>query len=107
MMKNIFIVVLGLGLSACTSSLHVSHQGDFHPTYASYQKGEWIEASSEQFVIMGFVMQTDYVDQAVARFKNECRDGAIQGVQTQFSTDHNFFSWTNRIRMQGLCLKQN
>lgn len=99
------IPLLALGLSACTHSLHVSHQSDFSPTYKAYNKGEWVEAEAEQFTILGFVTETNYVDQAYAKLKSECAGGVIQGIQTQSSTDHGFFSWTNRIRMQGLCLK--
>ncbi len=94
-------------VSACTHSLHVAHYSDFSGTYAPFQRGQWITAETEQFVILGFVQDTSYVDQAMKKLKNQCPGGKIQGIETQYSTAHGFFSWTNRIVMQGLCLKPN
>lgn len=93
-----------VGLCGCTHSLHIAHYSDFDPTYAPYPRGNWIEAESEQFTILGFVGQTDYVNEAVEKLKAQCPGGKIQGIETQYSTDHGFFSWTNRIHLQGLCL---
>jgi hypothetical protein len=98
-------VTLALGLSACTHSLHLSHTSDFSPTYASYPRGSWVSADAEQFTIMGFVTQTNYVDEAFGKLSSQCAGGQVQGIQTQYSTAHGFFSWTNRVRMQGLCVK--
>ncbi len=107
-MKHLILLLVGLSsLSACTHSLHVHHQGDFSPTYASYSKGDWITAETEQFVIMNFVTQTDYVNEAFRKLEAQCKGGLVQGVQTEFATSHGFFSWTNRLRMQGLCLKRS
>mgnify|MGYP003340787127 CR=1 FL=1 len=77
---------------------------DFSPTYRAYNQGEWISAETEQFTIMGFVTETDYVDQAFDQLQSQCPKGFVQGIQTEFLTSHGFFSWTNRIRMQGLCV---
>jgi hypothetical protein len=94
-------------LSACTHSLHLSHFSDFGPSYAAFQKGTWIKAEEEQFVIMGFITQTDYVNLAHKKLMDQCQDGTIQSIQTEYYTDHGFFSWTNRVRMQGLCLRKS
>lgn len=91
-------------LSACTHSLHVAHYSDFNPTYASYGRGEMVEAEASQFVIMGFIFQTDYVNEAYDRIQRQCPGGRIQGIETQYTSDHGFMSWTNRIHMQGLCV---
>jgi hypothetical protein len=56
-------------------------------------------------VVMGFVGQTDYVDQAKAQLMANCPGGAVTGITTQFSTSMGFLSWTNKILMQGLCVK--
>ena len=98
------LVFLALLLSGCTHSIHLVHMGDFEPTYKAFNKGEWVSAETEQFTILGFVTQTDYVDKAYAELKSQCPKGQIQGVQTEYLTSHGFFSWTNRIRMQGLCI---
>jgi hypothetical protein len=64
-----------------------------------------VEARTEQFVIMGFTGDTKYVDQAYDKLQGTCQGGKIQGITTQFSTSHGFFSWTNKILMRGLCIR--
>ena len=95
-----------LVLSGCAHSIHQVHVADFNPT-APLEKGNVVKGSSEQFVILGFTGQTDYVDQAYERLQGACPRGTITGITTQFSTSLGFFSWTNKILMQGLCLEGN
>ena len=106
-MRLILIAALWMTTVGCTHSLHLHHISDFGPTYSSYAQGEWVQSESEQFTVLGFVTQTDYVNEAFKKLKGQCNGGNIQSVQTEYSTDHGFFSWTNRIRMQGLCLKKD
>ncbi len=102
---KILLVAFFFGaLSACTHSLHVAHVGDFSPTFKDYSKGELVKAKAEQFVIMGFVSDTEYVDVAYRKLQENCPRGTIQGITTQYSTSHGFFSWTNVVEMQGLCI---
>jgi hypothetical protein len=105
-MKN-SLILLGIGflLSACTHSLHISHVSDFAPTYAELSKGKLVQARAEQFVIMGFVTNTNYVNEAYVKLMSTC-PGSIQGITTQYATDHGFFSWTNSVEMQGLCVRR-
>lgn len=91
-------------VSACTHSLHVSHVSDFSPTFKEYSKGELVKSKTEQFTVMGFVSNTDYVDTAYKKLQDACPKGTVQGITTQYSTSHGFFSWTNIIEMQGLCI---
>jgi hypothetical protein len=105
MKSAILLAIAAFALSACTHSIHVAHFSDFSPTYAAYQKGQMITAETEQFVILGFVTETSYVEKAYRELAAQCAGGRIQGIETQYSTDHGFLSWTNRIYMQGLCLK--
>lgn len=106
MIKRIVFATGALFFTACTHSTHLVHVGDFDPTYASYARGELVTAESEQFVVLGFAEDTKYVDKAFAHLKASC-PGSIQGIQTEYSTDHGFFSWTNRIRLQGLCVRRS
>jgi hypothetical protein len=103
-MKN-SLVILALALTAgCAHSIHEVHVSDFVPM-AQIESGEMVKAQTEQFVVMGFVGQTDYVDQAKAQLMANCPGGAVTGITTQFSTSMGFLSWTNKILMQGLCVK--
>lgn len=90
-------------LSGCAFSVHQVQVSDFKP-YAAIERGEVIKAKGEQFAVMGFVTETQYVDNAYADLQRQCPDGSISGITTQLSTDLGFFSWTNRVLMQGLCV---
>lgn len=91
-------------LAGCAHSVHNVYISDF-AGYPKLEQGEVVKATSEQFVIMGFVDETNYVDQARNKLIAQCPNGNITGISTQFSTSLGFFSWTNKILMQGLCTK--
>lgn len=101
---KLFILSLAFIVSSCTHSLHEAHVSDFSSTFKQLNQGQMVEAKTEQFVVLGFVNDTNYVEQAYADLQKKC-SGNLQGITTQYSTDHGFFSWTNHIYMQGLCLK--
>jgi len=100
---KIFGLLLFLGLASCAHSVHEVHTSDFIPG-APIEAGDMVKASTEQFVILGFTKQTDYVDQAYQKLMAACPKGSISGITTQYSSSLGFFSWTNKILMQGLCL---
>jgi hypothetical protein len=89
---------------ACTHSVHLVNVGDFKP-YQKITSGKRIEAKAEQFVVLGFTQETDYVNMARAELMKQCEGGTIQGPMTRISTSHGFFSWTNKAYMQALCVK--
>ncbi len=90
----------------CTHSLHVAHVSDFSPSYKAYGQGQLVKAKTQQFTVMGFVTDTNYVDEAYQKLAMSCPNGDVQGITTQYSTSHSFFSWTNFVEMQGLCVYQ-
>lgn len=97
-------IVSFLILSSCAHSIHSVHTSDFLPG-APIEAGEMVKATSEQFVVMGFVDNTQYVNSAYQKLMDACPDGRITGITTQYSTALGFFSWTNKVLMQGLCLR--
>ena len=105
--KKIFLFIVTISLFAgCTHSLHLAHVSDFSPSYKAYQKGTLVKATGEQFTVMGMVGNTDYVEMAYQQLQSQCPRGSIQGITTLFSTSHGFFSWTNYVDLQGLCLQE-
>lgn len=104
-MNKLLLAAALLAPAACTHSIHLVHVSDFDPGVAK-DRGKWITAKTEQFVIMGFKFDTEYVDRAYRMLQEDCRGGKVQGITTQFSTSHGFFSWTNKILMQGLCVRK-
>jgi hypothetical protein len=103
--KLISSIVAALLLSSCAYSVHQVQVSDFKP-YSTLEKGEIVKAKSEQFAVMGFVQDTNYIDLAYRDLQSKCEDGHIVGISTQLSTDLGFFSWTNRALLQGLCIKK-
>lgn len=102
-LKTLLVVAL-LALSACAHSIHQVHVSDFLPA-APIESGDVVKGYGEQFVILGFVGQTDYVNQAYNQLQTACPRGTISGITTQHSTSLGFLSWTNKVLMQGLCIK--
>lgn len=100
-----FLGIMALFFVGCAHSLHLAHVSDFSPTFKGYSSGELVKASGEQFAIMGIVTETNYVDDAYAKLLASCSGGNIQGITTQYSTSLGFFSWTNKVDLQGLCIR--
>ena len=100
---KILLFLIALLSFSCTHSIHNVHVGDFDP-YETYAAGKYIKSYAEQLSIMGFRFNTDYVNDARQKLLDQCPAGTIQGTITRFSTSHNFFHWTNKISMEGLCI---
>ena len=96
-------LLLLLALSGCTHSIHLVHTSGFSP-YSDKESGKPVSSRSEQFVILSLVGNTDYVEEAYQNLIKQCPKGSIKGITTQYSTSHGFFSWTNKIFMQGTCV---
>lgn len=101
---RILLITALLALSGCAHSIHEVYVSDFG-SYQKLEQGTMVKASAEQHTIMGFVRETNYVEVARRKLMAQCPSGEISGISTQFSTSLGFFSWTNKILMQGLCTK--
>lgn len=66
--------------------------------------GTLIKAESEQFVFLGFTTSTQYVEEARDKLLAQCPTGSISPLTTHYYTSLGVLSWTNRIRMEGICL---
>lgn len=100
--SKIIYVVFSFLLTGCAHSVHQVHAGDFYP-YSQDQKR--INAHAQQYVVMGFTDNTNYVNDALRELMAACKGGKILGTTTEFMTDLGFFSWTNHIYMQGSCVR--
>jgi hypothetical protein len=103
----IFAALAPLALSGCWSTVHEYQAGGYA---ATRREGPPIQAApitstAEQFVVLGITNNTRYVDEAYARLLDQC-SGEIVGVNTRYSTRLGFFSCTNEVHMQALCIKQ-
>jgi len=95
-----YLWLLPLFLCSCTHSVHIVNFSDQQP----YTHGRPVHSQSEQFVVLGFNFDDAYVNQAFQQLTNECETGRITAITTKYYTDHGFFSWTNRLEMDGICL---
>ena len=100
--SGLAFAALALGAVGCSHSLHQTYVSDYGQG-VNFSKAKKIEAQTEQFVVMGFVGQNNYVDQAYATLQSQCPQGEILGISTEYWTSHGFFSWTNKLRMHGYC----
>ncbi|HMZ57515.1 MAG TPA: hypothetical protein PL048_01995, partial [Leptospiraceae bacterium] len=64
-----------------------------------------ISADSEQFVILWFASDTNYVEEAVDALNRQCPDGKVDQIGTTFKTKLGFLSWTNQLHLVGYCRK--
>src|SRR4051812_418239 len=87
------LACLAIAVTAgCAHSVHQLHTSDFQPGTA-IESGQMVKSQTEQFVVLFFVGQTDYVDQAYQQLMNTCPDGMVTGITTEYSTSLGFFSW--------------
>ncbi len=110
-MKIIFLVVISLFFASCAHSVHQVQTSDFNVVeeansdkLVTKESGKIIQAQAEQFVVLGFTQQTNYVNQAYDQLLQKCK-GSVVGITTQLSSSLSFFSWTNKVLMQGFCIE--
>ena len=88
MKKTLCLFILILQLS-CAHSIHMVQATAFDRS-STVDHPKEIEARSSQFVILSFVRQTDYVDEAYEILQSKCINGRIEGITSQFSTNLSF-----------------
>lgn len=102
-MKSVIylLLLLNIFVVGCTYSVHNYHISD----YDSHAKSgsTRIEVNTEQFVVLGFTGNVDYVYDAYQQLTEQCVDGTIDGIHTRYSTSHSFLSYTNKIFIQANC----
>jgi hypothetical protein len=65
-------------------------------------RGTIIEIERSQKNILGFVSNTDYVDQAYTALLSQCPNGTTM-INIEYLTNHGFLSWTDKIRIKAVC----
>tara|TARA_B100000524_G_scaffold294276_1_gene168956 strand:+ start:10 stop:318 length:309 start_codon:yes stop_codon:yes gene_type:complete len=100
-MKIIFLILSLFLLNQCAHSIHQVGATSFDNS--KKKKGKIIQSKSEQFTVLGFVTNTNYVEKAYDELLLQCPGGDIDGVTTQFSTSLGFLSWTNKLLIKGVC----
>ncbi|MCX6111381.1 MAG: hypothetical protein NTZ90_17435 [Proteobacteria bacterium] len=96
-----FGMLLSVAVSGCSYSVHQQYIGSMDPD-ARYGKGKWVSADATDFVILGFQMDTAYVNKAYAKLSHECQ-GRLAQITTEHVTSYNFLSYEQKIILRGLC----
>ena len=100
-MKN-WLFILALALSGCTYSVHQVGFSDDIPV-SKKKSAKLIHAQADEFVILGFEGDTNYVNKAYAKLIDQCPQGNIGGIATKFYSSHGFLSWTSTVDIEGFC----
>jgi len=104
-MKKLFLLLslfMLMMLSACTSSIHMSQVDIGSNSQNQLVGGEVIEIEKSQKNILGFVYNTNYVDQAYTQLLLQCPNGTAM-INVEYLTNHGFLSWTDKIRIKAIC----
>jgi hypothetical protein len=99
------IILLSFFITSCMSSIHQFQQSD-PVSFEEYSTAKKVEASAEQFTFLGFVNQTNYVEEAVTRLLETCPNGRVQQIGVVFKTKLGFLSWKNHILLTGYCISE-
>lgn len=100
-MKLKYLLVLLCLSFGCAHSVHQVHTSDFKDMKPGSRQ---LESEASQFVILGFVSETNYVNQAYNQLLNQC-PGRITGITSRHSTSLGFLSWTNKVHMFAYCVQ--
>jgi|APSaa5957512535_1039671.scaffolds.fasta_scaffold19116_3 hypothetical protein len=102
-MKIAALTLCCILITGCGHSIHMVHVSGFNEMQLVDSKRQ-VEARAEQFVVMGFITQNNYVNQVYKQLLATCPNGNISGITTKFSTSAGFLSWTNKVLLQGTCI---
>jgi hypothetical protein len=101
-MKKLFLLLNVVMLSACTSSVHMSQVDIGSNSYNENDISNIIQIEESQKNILGFVYNTNYVDQAYKNLLLQCASGTSM-INVEYLTNHGFLSWTDTIRIKAIC----
>jgi hypothetical protein len=90
-----------LALGGCTYSVHQLYVGSLDPG-VTYAGARWVEAESDEFVILGFEFGSDYVEAAYKKLESQC-PGRLAQVTTEHLTAYKFLSYDQKLVLKGLC----
>ena len=89
---------IGLG-----KSLHQA--GTLAQTDLTGEKKRRVEITETQNVILGFVFETDFADQARQKLLASCSGGSLENVEWRYSTDLGIFAYKNKLRLVADCVE--
>lgn len=99
---KITVALMVLLLTGCAHSIHQVYVSGQDPQSAG--QGQWVTADASDFVVLGFQMNTGYVQQAYRELESKC-SGRLAQVTTEHLTSFKLLSYEQKVVLKGLCLK--
>ena len=104
-MKILMSWFLLLSLGGCAYSVHQYSALDFTGmTGMNLKNATKVSATGEKKYIL-IKTDNDFVDIAYANLMDKCKDGAITGITTKYLTALSFFSFDEKLELEGYCIK--
>ncbi len=97
MKRYLCLLLAAFTLSGCVGLNSVSM------TQVPEDKGQQIEANAHDWVFLNFTTQNDFVDEAVAKLKDQCVGGKITGVYTKHQTTAYLLVFKREVIVSGYC----
>jgi hypothetical protein len=94
-----FLLLLTSGCAHSIHQVYISAQDS-----KSAGQGQWVTADAMDFVVLGFQMNTSYVEQAYKELESKC-PGRLAQVSTEHLTSFKLLSYEQKVVLKGLCLK--
>ncbi len=92
---------LVLVASGCAHSVHQVYVSAMD-SKATYGKGRWVQVETQDFVILSFAAQTNYIETAYRELQDKC-PGRIAQVTSEHLTSFKFLSYDQKLILRGLC----
>lgn len=102
-MRTISILITCISIQSCAFSIHQHSIGDFGGHKATPSRSVVVDQKDQ--VIFADFSDLERLDEAYEALIKKCKGGKIVGISTLYATDLGFFSWHERIRLEGTCLR--
>ncbi len=102
MLKLILKISVVALLTGCAFSVH-QHYVSSMDQNARYGVGKWVKAEADQSVVLGFALDSNYVEEGMKRLEAQCPGRLVQ-VTTEHLTAYKFLSYEQKVILQGLCV---
>lgn len=101
-MKMLLISILFLNLTGCAYSIHQYSALDFSGLKG--KKATKISATGEKKYIL-VKTDNDFVNLAYNDLIEKCKKGSISGITTKYYTALGFFSFDEKLELEGYCIE--
>lgn len=102
-MRLILLAACFCLLQACAHSIHQVYVSSMDKG-SMYTSGKWLTVEEKEFVILGFQMETTYVQRAYRKLEEKC-SGRLSQVTAEHLTSYFLLSYDQKVVLKGLCNK--